>query len=213
MNDYFSFHTATEPTKGGTLRYISKKYSCKSRSDLNGLMYKPYEIESTFVEIINKNKKTKIIGCIYRHPSMGIDEFNNFYLTPLLQKTTKENEDTFLLGDFNIDLLNYNHGKVVNYLDIMMSNLFLPHIILPTRITSRSKTLIDNIFTNTTNINSYISGNITTTISDHLPQFLIIPNNMNNQVPRKHNFFKCDLHNFDKVSFIDEIQNINWTQT
>ena len=39
----------------------------------------------------------------------------------------------------------------------------------------RSKTLIDNIFSNSVN-SSYISGNITTSISDNLPQFLLIPN-------------------------------------
>ena len=44
-----------------------------------------------------------------------------------------------------------------------------------TRITSHSETLIDNIFSNFISY-EIISGNITTMISDDLPQFLLVPN-------------------------------------
>ena len=43
------------------------------------------------------------------------------------------------------------------------------------QITANSKTLIDNIFYNDVTKN-IISGNITTSISDHLTQFLLISN-------------------------------------
>ena len=45
----------------------------------------------------------------------------------------------------------------------------------PTRITSHSNTLIDNIFSNVIEPD-IISGNLTATISDHMHQFAIIPN-------------------------------------
>ena len=100
---------------------------------------------------------------------MSVDEFNDIYLTPLLKKITFENKNIFLTGDFNINLLNTETDEPTSsFLNNLTSNLFIPHIILPTRITTRSKTLIDNIFSNPLN-SSYISGNIT--------QFLIIYHN------------------------------------
>ena len=46
----------------------------------------------------------------------------------------------------------------------------IPQINLATRITDTTMTLIDNIFTNTMNYNSF-SGNILIQIADHLSQF------------------------------------------
>ena len=46
-----------------------------------------------------------LIGCIYRHPTMNVSEFNNNYLNTLLQKILKEKKNVFLLGNFNVDLL------------------------------------------------------------------------------------------------------------
>ena len=46
-------------------------------------------------------------------------------------------------------------------------------ITLPTRITEKTATLIDNILINNNALNC-ISGNITTSISDHLPRFIVL---------------------------------------
>ena len=51
----------------------------------------------------------------------------------------------------------------------------MPQITLPTRVTSRTTTLIGNILINSYE-NKCTSGNITTSIFDPLPQFLIIEN-------------------------------------
>ena len=81
----------------------------------------------------------------------------------------------FLLGDFNLNLLNYNeHNQTYEFLDSLASNLFTPLILQPTRITSHSNTLIDNIFSNAIEPDIILS-NLTATIPDHLPQFAIIP--------------------------------------
>ena len=40
-----------------------------------------------------------IIGSIYRHPTMNLNEFNDNYLNILLQKISKEEKNVFLLGD------------------------------------------------------------------------------------------------------------------
>ena len=104
---------------------------------------------------------------------MNINEFN--YLNELLHKLSKENKAIFLLGDFNINLLNYDiHPPTNEFLDSLSSHYFLPHILQPSRVTTNSKTLIDNIFSNMAVPNT-ISGNLTASISDYLPQFLVPP--------------------------------------
>ena len=62
----------------------------------------------------------------------------------------KEKKTVVLLGDFNADLLKYDHDdEVADFLDAMYSKLLLPNISSPTRITSTSATLIDNILQTT----------------------------------------------------------------
>ena len=64
-------------------------------------------------------------------------------------------------------------------LDSLASNSFIPLILQPTRTASHSNALMDNIFSN--DIDPDItSGNLTATISDHLPQFVISPNMFGN---------------------------------
>ena len=105
---------------------------------------------------------------------MSIEEFNNEYILPLLEKASKENKPLVLLGDFNINLLNSNtDNSISKFLDILGSFSLLPQIILPTRITNTSKTLIDNIFIDSSIFQISSSGNLVYHISDHLPQFSI----------------------------------------
>ena len=48
-------------------------------------------------------------------------------------------------------------------------------LLQPSRVTTNSKTLIDNIFSNMA-VPNIISGSLAASISDHLPQFLVAPN-------------------------------------
>ena len=53
-------------------------------------IYKSAELESTFIEIINHKKSNILVGCLYRHPDMDINEFNDIismnYYTSFPQK-------------------------------------------------------------------------------------------------------------------------------
>ena len=106
---------------------------------------------------------------------LDIDTFNDDFLEPFLEKISNENKDVFLIGDFNTDLINSDIEPISSFLDTITTNLFVLHITLPTRITPTSSTLIDNIYSNITNFSTGISGNLTSAISDHFPQFLILP--------------------------------------
>ena len=144
--------------------YVKKGINYKLRRDLQ--IYKPKQLESTFIEVA-QNKERIIIGCLYRHPSMELSEFNNHYLSNLLDSLSEENKTVLLLGDFNADLLKYDKDcNVSDFLDTMYSNLFLLHIACPTRVTVNSQTIIDTIFSN--NYDSlFTSGNLGTTLSVH----------------------------------------------
>ena len=165
--------TATECNNGGTAIYIKKGLNYKLRKDLD--IYKSKQLEATFIEVNLKNEKI-VIGCIYRHPSMELSEFNNNYLTNLLDILSSENKTVVLPGDFNADLLKYDqNSNISDFLDLMYSSILLPHIFSPTCTASSSATLIDNIIIN--NCNSFfVSGNLVNTLSDHHAQFLIMGN-------------------------------------
>ena len=91
--------------------------------------------------MINPKKSN---GCIYRHPNMDLNGFNNDYLNPLLVKLSKEKETVFLLGDDNVDLSKYEkHFPTNEFLDSFAPSIFLPYIIQSARVTSNSKTIID----------------------------------------------------------------------
>ena len=74
-------HVPTESANGGVLLYIRKAINYKLRPDL--MIYKKRELESVFIEIIQKNSKNMVVGCIYRHPCMQHSEFDDEHLKPL----------------------------------------------------------------------------------------------------------------------------------
>ena len=209
INGYNHFSTPTESAKGGVILYVAMEHNCNPIKDLDLVMYKTYVLESVFTEIIIPNKNNILLGCVYRHPSMELKDFNVNYLDPLLDKLD-EKKHAFLLGDFNIDLMkNDSDTQTANFLDSITSNSFVPHIIHPTRITPHSKTLIDNIFSNSQNFSQAKSGNLTLSISDHLAQFLIIPLDVG-YVPRKIYMYKRDTKNFDRENFFMDLISIDW---
>ena len=65
----------------------------------------------------------------------------------------------------------------------MYASFVFPYINKTFGVTSRSKTLIDNIFSNNIEDGS-ISDNIVATISDNYTQFLLLQN-LNNENPTK----------------------------
>ena len=79
----------------------------------------------------------------------------------------------FICGDFNIDLMKYEtHNGTKRFLDCMYGLGLHPLIDRPSRITTHSCTLIDNIFTNQIN-HSIRSGLLINDITDHLPIFAL----------------------------------------
>ena len=142
---------------------------------------------------------------------MDVSDFNKNYLNTLLDKLSIENKQVFLLGNFNINLLNYNDHQPTNeFLDFLASNSFIPYILQPTRITSHSKNLIGNIFSNIIS-HEVISGKITATISDHLPQPLFAPNVLSKNSCQKSNICERDSSKFIQTDFVLDYFDKDWS--
>ena len=130
------------------------------------------DIECVFVEAFLKKNVT--IGVVYRPPDRPIENLNE-QLKPILDIIEDSKLPCYLLGDLNLNLLNYEtHRETANNLDLLYNNNFVPIINRPTRITDRSASLIDHIMCNNygPSIKCY-QGILLTDISDHYPVFHI----------------------------------------
>ena len=199
----------TETTHGGTGFYLSNSMNFINRDDLK--FNSAGNFESTFVEIIIPQKKNLIVGCIYRHPSssVSINEFNNIFIEPLLNKISSEDKICTIMGDFNIDLLCQSQTKIADFQNLMSSHFFAPFITQPTR--PISKTLIDNIFVNSIDYKSY-SGNLTIQLSDHLFQFVLLEGFFKDIYPRKIEMYERNFKYFNEREFQEELNRVNWEE-
>ena len=133
---------------------------------------------------------------------MGID----------LETVTRENKFCYILGDYNLDLLNCeSHQHTKDFLDHMYSNSFIPLINRPTRITATTATLIDNIFTNNhQNKAQGQQGIIPCHISDHFPIFHLdkICVTKCKETKRKIRM----VNSLNKQTFIKKIDETDWSE-
>lgn len=85
-----------------------------------------------------------MVTCVYRAPGSNLDVFRDS-LEELMNKLS-ENKTYMIRGDVNIDLSASKHTATSYFLSTMYGRGFYPLITKPSRITSTSATLIDNIF-------------------------------------------------------------------
>ena len=180
ISGYNFFQESRDDRSGGGIGlFIKSNINFKQRKDI--AVFDSQSIESLFIEIMRPNQKNAIIGIIYRPSSADLSLFMD-NLNSILSKFTKEQNDCYLVGDFNIDLLKYQqHTSTNDFLDVMYSNSLLPMINRPSRITSHA-TCIDNIFSIcSTQSYQLFNALFLTDISDHLPILSIIFQQSNNQ--------------------------------
>ncbi len=196
---------------GGVALYIHKSLSFIVRNDLNLIQTNTIEIdhsESVFVEIINSNCKNIIIGNIYRAHRTDIDSFNSD-LSRCLNIISSENKHCYVSGDFNLDILKYDtESKINNFLTNFYDHNMFPLIDRPTRISTHSATILDNIFTNVFD-KKIKSGVCVSDITDHYPIFQIT-----NSISVKYNFHKSvrsrSFSQSNIRSFVNQVQLTNW---
>ena len=128
---------------GGVAIYVKHNIQYKIRNDLTCIT-PDYEIVS--IETNEPLKKPIVITCIYRPPSSDIPCFIE-KMNSVLELLDSERKEIYIMGDFNIDLLNCaSHDKTKDFLEKMFSFYMLPLISKPTRVSTKTATLIDIFF-------------------------------------------------------------------
>ena len=107
----------------------------------------PIVLSLCLLKSIEQNKKNVVIGVVYRPQDRIINDFNQ-ELDQLVSIVSKENKTVFLLGDWNLNLMNHLHHQATSdFLELLFSRMVFPMITRPTCITSHTASLINNIFT------------------------------------------------------------------
>ena len=119
-----------------------------------------------------------------------------------------ENRWCYILGNYNINLLNYDvHSSTA----MMSSYSFMPLINHPTRITRDPATIIDNVFTsNLTSLEGSLHGILVTDISD---QFLVFHGSpILNRCDIEIKAYKRNYSYRNKRAFIEAISETDWSE-
>ena len=162
---------------GGVSLYILDTLQYKLRNDLQ----LGGEVNSVFIEIFKTSSNTKrniVCGCVYRPPSMSLVKFNEL-LSHMFGKLHSENKYIYIMGDFNVNTLPHIRGSlsVQEFKNIFAANYCFPLINKPTRLTSTSSSLIDNIYSTMPALaNGCDSGILEISISDHYGIFTVDKN-------------------------------------
>ena len=170
-------------------------------------------VENLWIDV-TKNSNRYIIGGIYRHPGHKISNFTE-KLDNILTQISNCKIPCFIAGDINIDLKKSQyHQDTKRYLDTLIVNNFTPVVVMPTRITDKSATLIDHIYysdcskRDTNNI--ITGGNLWCDLTDHLPNFAFLSNNRG----AKYDYTRLPLvrlHSPKNIEeFVKSMNSINW---
>ena len=92
--------------------------------------------------------KSILLNLTYRLPNGDTNELQNPFEN-VLSKQEITNKKLVLVGDFNINVLDFNESKMVqNFLDLMFRHGLIPTENKPTRVSRNTATAIDHIITN-----------------------------------------------------------------
>ena len=156
---------------GGVCILIHKSLNYKEIDTINTLKFK--HIEHICVEIKLHDKNVSV-SSLYRPPNTNATEFNIEY-EKYIKKLKSTKLDTVIGLDHNLDLLNMEkHKPTQEFFNMNINNQLFPTITKPTRITSTTATLLDNLMVNLSLNQNYLSGILVDDMSDHLPCLLVL---------------------------------------
>ena len=185
---------------GGVCFYIRDDIPYKARPDLCN-----DDLEDLWVEILLTKSKPIYVSVCYRNDK------NKNLLKCLENSMSKLRPDCdfIVLGDFNICLLKSKSKLCREYKSFL--NLFhcKQLIKVPTRVTNKTSSLLDHIFTNNPNkINQ--SGIIKTGFSDHYLTYCSRKNVKLSLGQHKTIKFRS-MKNYSQLDFLNRLRNIDWS--
>ena len=161
---------------------------------------------------LKTDKRNILLVSGYRPPNTNVKKFLTEYKN-LIKQLNKEKDHEVVIGiDHNLDLLKtHQHPQTNEFLEVNLKTNLLPTISKPTRLTTKSATLIDNIFLGTRLQNTMKSTIIINDMSDHLPCLVIIKNHSKCLKENKTITSRpLTDTNFDNINV--ELSLINWDQ-
>ena len=212
LDGYTFYHEVPKDSHvGGIGMYVKNTFTHQERPEFKLSSSVQNRHENIWYEISADGIKY-IIGAIYRHPNQNIKDFS-LEMERVLGKLSHQPLPCIIAGDINIDLTKCTcNQEIADYVDNLLINNFLPLTVLPTRITSRSATLIDHLYyyegTRKKEI-SVKSGNFLEDITDHLPNYMVLINNKKRaklERPLIRLFSEKNL-----ALFRYELQNVDWS--
>ncbi len=188
---------------GGVMIYILDSLNYIRREDLESM-----NMETIWIELTPRNHPRHLICVAYRSPDYTTNTLIDLF-SEQLTNAYIECEQITILGDFNIDLLKYdNHSKT--WLEIMEYYQFTQLINEPTRVTEKSKTLVDHILTP-------IPEKMRCTkvakigISDHFHTIAVFKDSFGNKQTHTSIKYRC-YKNFDDDKFLNDLENALWVE-
>ena len=201
----------TSKTGGGVSLFLKDHLQYTLRADLSIFNE---SLESVFVEINNVSlhgrKRNIVVGVIYRPPAGDGDLFHE-HLGNILSAITRECKQSFLMGDFNYDLLRESsNGTISQFIELMYSYSHVPIITRPTRIDERTSaaTLIDNIFTNTNFQPMILHGINCVKIADHFPIFCVY--NTQSIIKTQQSKLRRNFSEHYLIRFVESLTREDW---
>ena len=120
---YYFLSQPSMSNAGGVGFYIKDDLSCIKRDDF---CTTTPEFESIWIEIEVPHQHNIVCGLIYRHPDQNITKAADF-LYKATEKVNNEGKFCLLMGDFNINLLNYDsHSETEDFVNTLGSYAFHP---------------------------------------------------------------------------------------
>ena len=178
----------------------------KNSVSFNCLSTSTGPLESIWIQILLPKIKPIAIACCYRPPNCNVNEGigalqNSF-------RTIDLNNETYILGDFNINFADTESSAQRNYSDTLLLNNFTQLIDCPTRITPTTSTTIDHILCNHRE-NVYQHGTIDCGMSDHL--VIYCSRKIRRDVVNVNNYVKLrSMKDYDPVVYVNMLKDCNW---
>ena len=154
------------------------------------------------------NDNSTVVGIVYRHPRSGPRDIEKFCksMQDIFDILNKKKQPFYIMGDFNIDLLKISKKETIRqYANMLLGSICKCLIDLPSRVTSKSISLIDHICINDIK-HRMNSGILVSDISDHFPVFAMI-SKMKSPSNQVDNYFVRDMKKFDHENFFEQLDN------
>ena len=196
--------------KLGTIIYMKDELNAVENSTLSNSNFE----EAIFCNFVANNGERVLVGCVYRSPSSGDENFEN--LTKLLKDEELTKFDKIcIMGDFNLPFINWEgsntNTRAVTFVECLRDSFLEQMVKLPTRRRSNNRpTLDDLILVNDEKLISDITHFNPLGKSDHdllIFNLYVESNNKKDNVTVKFDLFRGD---YDQMR--SDLKLISWDE-